>query len=53
MENDTSVVSNIKMTFVIKEFIFSKHRWCQHASEAVFQYLENRMTLQSSEIGQV
>lgn len=37
MENGTSIVSKLKITFIIEEFIFWKHRWCQHASVAIFQ----------------
>lgn len=37
MENGTSIVSKLKITFIIEEFIFWKHRWRQHASVALFQ----------------
>lgn len=53
MENGTSIVSKIKITFIIKEFIFWKHRWCQHASVAIFQVAENRVKLESSGIDHV
>lgn len=53
MENGTPIVSKIKITFIIKEFIFWKHRWCQHAPVAIFQVAENRVKLETGKIDHV
>lgn len=53
MENGAPIVSKIKITFITKEFIFWKHRWCQHASVAIFQVAENRVKLETSRIDHV
>lgn len=53
MKNAAPIVSKIKTAFIIKEFIFRKHRWCQHASVAIFQIAENRVKLETSSIDHV
>lgn len=53
MENVSPVVSKIKITFIIKELILWKHRWCQHTSVAIFQVAENRVKLETSGIDHV